>query len=366
MQYTRNPEGIGGALKKIGGLYKQGRLDASNAEMASHLYFADSCETPWFIFWRRIRRSSNASLRTIDPTFNGIFAKVTMLPPNQAERDNAFDQMIGVSRTKADRSSANGMAEGESIACYRLKQVSLVRLNLPPAVKMALNSPDGSAAIVFSLLLSADEAARGRQMEILKTNLAPEMLTKTAALAPLIAEVGERYRFVLADSAVPALREYNTDEHDAFHQTIQKLTEADGGIDLFAYMLMKMVARQLRVYRHGPVSYLYGRVQDFLPECATLLSALAYLGEDDEAAARTAFTRGVAYLDAPNAKINFLTRNEWDLAKVDAALTRLSTHHEPLKRNILIACSRTVVANDSVSEREAELLRAIADSLDCL
>ncbi len=132
-------------------------------------------------------------------------------------------------------------------------------------------------------------------------------------------------------------------------------------------MLMKMVARQLRVYRFGrQVSYQYGRVQDFLPECATLLSALAYLGQDDdETAARTAFARGVTYLDAPNAKINFLTRNEWDLAKVDAALTRLAPHHEPLKRNILMACSRTVVASDTVSERDAELLRAIADSLDC-
>src|SRR6202012_3268664 len=42
VQFTRNPAGIEGALKKIGGLFKAGRLDSPYAEVASHLYFANS------------------------------------------------------------------------------------------------------------------------------------------------------------------------------------------------------------------------------------------------------------------------------------------------------------------------------------
>ncbi|MBW8863729.1 MAG: hypothetical protein JF609_02185, partial [Verrucomicrobia bacterium] len=60
-----------------------------------------------------------------------------------------------------------------------------------------------------------------------------------------------------------------------------------------------------------------------------------------------------------------LTRDQWDLSKVDTALTRLSSYRDPLKRNVLLACGRTVVSNGRVNEREAELLRAIADSFDC-
>ena len=51
VQFTRNPAGIAGALKKIGGLYKAGRLDAPHAESASHLYFANSTNDPWFQFF---------------------------------------------------------------------------------------------------------------------------------------------------------------------------------------------------------------------------------------------------------------------------------------------------------------------------
>jgi len=97
-----------------------------------------------------------------------------------------------------------------------------------------------------------------------------------------------------------------------------------------------------------------------------LLSALAHVGSDnDEAAARKAFAKGVEFLDAQNISIQFLTRSEWDLSKVDAALTRLAGYHDPLKRNVLLACGKTVVSNGRVNEREAELLRAIADALGC-
>jgi len=50
VQFTRNPAGIAGALKKIGGLYRAGRLDTSYAETASHLYFANSAYEPMFSF----------------------------------------------------------------------------------------------------------------------------------------------------------------------------------------------------------------------------------------------------------------------------------------------------------------------------
>ncbi len=50
VQFTRNPAGLEGAFKKIGGLLKQGRLDTPYAETASHLYFVNSTFDPWFAF----------------------------------------------------------------------------------------------------------------------------------------------------------------------------------------------------------------------------------------------------------------------------------------------------------------------------
>ena len=45
--------------------------------------------------------------------------------------------------------------------------------------------------------------------------------------------------------------------------------------------------------------------------------------------------------------------------------TRRAAAPPAVKRNILMACAQTVAADNQVTAREVELLRAIADSLDC-
>ena len=249
-----------------------------------------------------------------------------------------------------------------------IKAAAAMRFGLPPEVHQALREPAGAVGVVYSLVLSEDDAVRARQMEIVRANQNPAWLERTTALASPIQALSVKYKLALAEFAVPALRQHSLDEYTTFDQTVQRLIECDGAIELFEYALLKMIARQLRAYFEGPDldQARYGRIQDVLPECALLLSALAHVGqEDDEPAARTAFAQGRQFLNAPGDQIQFLPRNEWDLAGVDAALARLAKCPADVQRNILLACGKTVAADGLVTEREAELLRAIADSLDC-
>jgi Zn-dependent protease with chaperone function len=79
VQFTRNPAGIAGALKKIGGLYRAGRLDTPNAEIASHLYFANSAYDPLFNFQSTHPPLAKRVL-AIDPAFDGQFQHINCLP----------------------------------------------------------------------------------------------------------------------------------------------------------------------------------------------------------------------------------------------------------------------------------------------
>jgi hypothetical protein len=204
-------------------------------------------------------------------------------------------------------------------------------------------------------------------MEILQVNLTRALFDRTAVLAAQIQALGVRYKLTLAELAVPALRQHDLDKFAAFNETVRKLIECDGAIELFEYTLKKMVARQLQAYFEGPDldQARYGQVRDVLPECALLLSALAHMGQDNEPEARTAFANGQQFLDRPGAQIQFVPRSEWDLARIDTALVRLAKCPGDVQRNILLACGKTVASDGHVTDREAELLRAIADSLDC-
>jgi uncharacterized tellurite resistance protein B-like protein len=53
------------------------------------------------------------------------------------------------------------------------------------------------------------------------------------------------------------------------------------------------------------------------------------------------------------------------LSQVDAALERLSQAVPQIKKNVLEACAEVVAADGVIQEVEAELLRAVADTLDC-
>ena len=50
---------------------------------------------------------------------------------------------------------------------------------------------------------------------------------------------------------------------------------------------------------------------------------------------------------------------------MDDALNRLCQAVPQIKKNVLNACAQTVAADGVIQEMEAELLRAIADTLDC-
>lgn len=106
VQFTRNPAGIADALKKIGGLYKQGRLDTPFAETASHLYFVNSAFDPWLNFLSTHPPLAKRIL-AIDPAFDGQFSHTQSLPrqtddvSQEAKYDRLYEETLRREREEA-------------------------------------------------------------------------------------------------------------------------------------------------------------------------------------------------------------------------------------------------------------------------
>ena len=58
-------------------------------------------------------------------------------------------------------------------------------------------------------------------------------------------------------------------------------------------------------------------------------------------------------------------RNGPSVLRIDAALEHLAQASPQLKKLVLNACAHAVASDGVLQSREAELLRAIADTLDC-
>jgi len=172
---------------------------------------------------------------------------------------------------------------------------------------------------------------------------------------------------VLTDLALPALRQLSPGQYGTFRQIVTGLAAADQGISLFEYCMEKALVRHLDP-AFSKTETSQPTVHSLIPvwqECIHLLAALAYLESDSDEEAETAFQVGISEMNIANRQASLPSREEAGLVQVDAALNACAGLTPMHKRNLLFACSQVVFKFRGCGDEESELIRAIADTLDC-
>jgi hypothetical protein len=149
---------------------------------------------------------------------------------------------------------------------------------------------------------------------------------------------------------------------------LKDLVEADGEVALFEFVLQKIIMHHLapKFTQTRPAPIQYYTLKPVVPDCAVILSALAIVGSDNPAEQARAFAEGAPYLRAPaDAPLEFLPADQCGVTQIGPALDRLNLVVPIIKKNLLDACARVIGADGVILETEAELIRAVADSLDC-
>ncbi len=222
-----------------------------------------------------------------------------------------------------------------------------------------------ACAFVYALLLDERDDLRAEQLRDLKIDDA--MRAEMFRLYARRAEIPLEQRLPLVDLVIPTLRHLSPDQYAAFKANVRHLVESDREIHLFEYALQKTILRHLELFftrSRGP-GVKYRSVVPLLPEVAAVLTGLAVASHEDPAQRPVAFAAGVRELLINTASHPMECGAACDLAAIDAALDRLAEASPKVKRSVLSACRATVAHDGIVDLREYELLRAIADALDC-
>ena len=179
--------------------------------------------------------------------------------------------------------------------------------------------------------------------------------------------LGEHARIPLVGLALPALRQMSAADYDRFQRNVQSLITADQQVDLFEFALQKMLRRHLdpRFKSVPQREVTCHSLQGIRYDTAIVLSALAHVGGDTVDRAQAAFQVGVRQLNTPTLEFKFMSESDCTLNTIEIALDHLCEATPELKKRVLGACVQTVAADGFVRPREAELLRAIGDALDC-
>jgi len=383
VQFTRNPAGLAGALKKIGGLSYGSKLEAAHAGEASHMFFGNGMGES-FLHMMDTHPALAERIRAIDPGFDGRFPPVSIAdveraapriapPPIRSPIPFPFPGMpraqAGMAGLAPPVITAQAvMANTGTPTPAHLRYAEGLRVAIPASLRTAAGEGLGASALVYALLLSDDEAVRRKQLDELAAATSAAVCQEALRVWPDVQEVATHAKLPLVDLALPGLRHLSPSQFEQFRTAVQKLVESDGEIDLFEYVLQKIVLRHLEPYfsQARKPTIQYYAIKPLAVDCAVVLSALAYLGQEEPDKVQFAFQQGAQLLSyAAQVELRLLPEEQCELAQVDAALNRLCQAVPQIKKNVLNACAQTVAADGVIQEMEAELLRAIADTLDC-
>jgi Zn-dependent protease with chaperone function len=374
VQFTRNPGGLAGALKKIGGYLPGSRISSESARQASHLFFSESHPNPLFSFLAT-HPPLTARIRLLDPDFDGKYIKIKSEfddPKPQPQYTNAYrGSLPNLPPGSPLWAAMPAMAVLDQIGQpgqKHLEAAAQIRSGVPDELDKMLSTPSGAATVIYALLMSDNPDTRRVQTDALGRSLALEgRVDNVLWMSREMTRLNRRFRLPLLELAVAPLRGLTGLEKRNFSLILDTLVKADGNMSLFELASIWILNRYLDDSAKLFSSATHFTYTHIGLDIAVILNALACAGHPrEENKARLAFYEGVGRIEALAARNPAFEFSEiTSYTRVSSALTRLNAASFQIKESVIDACAHCAFSDKTVTIEEEELLRIIALALEC-
>ena len=328
VQFTRNPDGIAGALDSIRYFKAGTTLRSAYAVELSHMFFAPAAVRWWS--WPS-HPPIEERIRLAHPRF--LQEDYRRRRHASTYRDGRVAVLDGAGNVLKVTGALGAMAA--LVEAPRPEHVDHARKlleRLPATLKMRLAGPEAAATAILELLAGHGE----------------------------LAGVGRHQALLLIELALPALKQLPQKRRDAFLAEVNRAVEEDRKVTLAEFVQATLLRQHLREGAGKPIPTQYRKVEEVALDAQLVLSLIAHASQGDTG---TAHAKGKAVLgiDLPGPT----PVAELSTARLGEALERLR-HLQPFQKpRVLKACLETAAADGKFRLAEAELVRAVAATLDC-
>ncbi|MFV3411015.1 M48 family metallopeptidase [Pseudomonas nitroreducens] len=353
VQFTRDPSTIAGALKKIGSNPLGALLSAPRAAEYSHLYFGDGVGSSWFDTHPPLKDR----IRRVDPGWDGRYPKFEPRLDVALMNQEAWTAAVTGQPYQPSAVDVAVASVGAPTVAHLQEARSTLR-RLDERLQRAAHDSEGAQALVYGLLLDSEPGQRTRQLEAIKQRLNLSLALQLDLLEESLLRLDPGQRLPLLDLAMPALKQLDTKAFLALRENMALLIKLDGKVKLLEWTLLRIIERNLR-----PGSGKIGNVAlaELSEACATLLAFLARVGETSDLQTEQAFADAWSGLPFSPRSLPAAP----SLRDLEAALKQLEQLRPLQKPQLLKALARCIEHDSHITAGEAELMRAVADMLDC-
>ncbi|MDP2505468.1 M48 family metallopeptidase [Oceanobacter sp. 3_MG-2023] len=370
VQYTRNPESIGEALKVIG--HGSGSdISSPEREETAHLFFGSAMHFSLPLF--ATHPPLEQRIRRIEPTWDGRY----LAPQARADAEQANPELVDHSSSASRLAGVMGVAAAVAATSGRPDSAShaINTINSPadhqsgsPAMSLSdqARDPHQAQALIYALLLAPPERfVHDQQLNLILQQAGRETYQQALRLIPAIQALAPEQRLPLVELAIPALKQLSENQYRTFHTLLIGLMKADGQIDLFEWCLFRLLSQYLAGHfnKVTPVKARYSKPEAVADDIAVLLSFLAAKGHDDSESAAQAFQMSLADGAFGSLGIQFQPPGN-SLKPLNQSLTRLTELYPHIKGRLIksmVACGR---ADGILRPAERDLIHTIAAILE--
>jgi len=352
VQFTRNPLGLSGALRRIADTGS--KIRHPGAEEASHMFFS----------------SEISGLARLLATHPPIEERIRRLDPKYLRRPLASpSQNVATAKPAADDSIISGFSPQNFTAAVGdisdapLDYTHALLQRLPVEISQAVHQLPDARTVVFALLLSASPQTREKQLQALQQQYDSATARQGAAYARWLSANEPALRLPVFDMAISTLQETPGAERARLLQTAEELLAQEDKMPLSKYILRTLLRQSLQpdAAKLAPAV----TMKTLKSDSAQLLALLAFIGSSDEVACREAFIAATAQAPFDGPWPTYAPPQELSVEAIDRILNELATTQAGFRKHLINACATAVNHDNRITYAEAELLRAICKALDC-
>jgi Zn-dependent protease with chaperone function len=349
VQFTRDPNGIAGALKKIGGFSTHGAISSPKAMEVRHMFFAGSSLSSLMATHPPLDRR----IKAIDSKWDGKLDEANIVPVDASE----FPGAMGFAGAADEVASAQigQLGDIEHMDAH----VGGVILEGLQADQISIHSKHDAKCMLLGLLVAADENGLEKSREVLE-----EMEYEETTIV-YVMEWSRHFsahtsskKLALVDLSIVWLRQMGREEATKFVETSRALIQVDGQIDLFEFMMQKVIERHVEIglgLRPVPAMR-FRKLVDLEYQVSKLLSAFVQLAGGDAALEKA----GEEYRQHTGMEMK---RLDVGIGEVAGALSDMDAATPLVKQQILRLCALVVTHDSIVEDAELQLLRATGEAI---
>ncbi|KJG34340.1 Zn-dependent protease [Photobacterium angustum] len=348
VQFTRNDQGISGALKKIGAHVSGSSLDAQASSQMSHMMFGQS-RLPGFTDFFATHPPLEERIRRIEPNWDGSFSS-----RSQSNTLAFGSEQVSGFASNADFGSKNHQTQDVAPTSSELSDTGTQLISqLPQDLVDIAREPYSSRFIALLLIFDGSDIQR----EMIKRHI--PIFSEAKLLPWLDYDLPMHLRLPLLELSIPALKSMSDVQKTRFCEVLRELSQTDNHYSLDEWCVINLLEKQLIApFSSTRQNKTFKQLEESVH---WLLSELAWVAHSERKGAQRAYNASLTSLGFAETTL-VEPNNDWRLSRVTLDLL---LQLKPLQRHQFVKACRIAIESDGkITVAEGELYRVIACFLE--